>query len=68
MSSQFSSYLLLIYDLPHNRRQKVVLKTSSTSPVKLQLMIEGNHSDFQVCLFLALLKMLMGGGDNTGKF
>ena len=33
-----------------NRQQKVILKTSSATPVKLQLMIEGNHSDYQVCL------------------
>lgn len=31
-----------------SQQQKVVLKTSSPSPVKLQLLIEGNHSDFQI--------------------
>ncbi|XP_068724654.1 centrosomal protein of 192 kDa-like isoform X2 [Montipora capricornis] len=31
-----------------SQQQKVVLKTSSTSPVKLQLLVEGNHSDFQI--------------------
>ncbi|KAJ7319161.1 hypothetical protein OS493_036674 [Desmophyllum pertusum] len=31
-----------------SQQQKVILKTSSTSPVKLQLLIEGNHSDFQI--------------------
>ncbi|XP_078367466.1 uncharacterized protein LOC144651409 isoform X2 [Oculina patagonica] len=31
-----------------SQQQKVILKTSSTSPVKLQLLIEGSHSDFQI--------------------
>lgn len=44
-------YLYLIFACP-DRQQKVVLKTSSTSPVKLQLLIEGNHSDFQVCVIV----------------
>ncbi|XP_074619097.1 uncharacterized protein LOC141877946 isoform X2 [Acropora palmata] len=30
------------------QHQKVALKTSSTTPVKLQILIEGNHSDFQI--------------------
>ncbi|XP_022796822.1 uncharacterized protein LOC111335223 isoform X4 [Stylophora pistillata] len=31
-----------------SQQQKVILKTSSATPVKLQLMIEGNHSDYQI--------------------
>ena len=39
-----------VFLLPITRQQKVILKTSATSPVKLQLLIEGSHSDFQVCI------------------
>jgi len=36
-----------------SQQQKVILKTSSTSPVKLQLLIEGSHSDFQIQLMFS---------------
>lgn len=49
-SQEASGVFEYVFFTPFNRQQKVILKTSSATPVKLQLMIEGNHSDYQVCL------------------